>query len=148
MLLAEFAERAGQAGVDVSFKIDGPRERRKWTVILGSPPYVGEYWVARADVEDIDALLDFARKRLVQRPGEWGWLAEPVEDAAGFADVMEEIGAMGVCFIVQHSQEHRWTYIGAGKKAQDHPSLEACLFEGYDRLSASAPTPPPPGTAR
>ncbi|WP_157529542.1 hypothetical protein [Nocardia sp. NRRL S-836] len=64
MLLSWFAERAGQSGVDVSFKIDGPRERRKWTLILGRPPYVGECWVRRGDFEDLDGGLAWVREQL------------------------------------------------------------------------------------
>ncbi|KOV80338.1 hypothetical protein ADL03_33210 [Nocardia sp. NRRL S-836] len=64
---------------------------------------------------------------------------------------MEEIGAMGECFIVQYNPDTRWTLLGAKVKVTGYPSLEVCLFDGLDRLhalNASAPTPPPQDTTR
>ena len=150
MLLSWFAERAGNAGAHLAFKIDGPRERKKWTLILSSPPYEDEYWARRSDFEDLGDGLDWVRETLRLRPGDWSWVDEPLEDADAFAAVMEEIGAMDQCFIVQYAVDTRWTLIGAGVKVPGYPNLEACLFDGFDRvlaLTASAPAPPPPGTA-
>ena len=144
MRIAEVAERAGHAGVHVTFKIDGERERRRWTVVLSSPPYVGEYWVTRTDLDRIDQVLDFLRRKLVERLGSHGWLDEPVEDADGFADVMEEIGATGAVLLVDYRPETRWRLTGAGVQIGDFPSLDACLLDGYDRVvtAAQAPTQP------
>ncbi len=147
MYLAELAERAGRAGVRVTFKIDGLRERNRWTVILDKPA-AGGFRTAKTDVARIDQVLNFLRRQLIEQLGEHEWLNEPVEDADGFADVMEEIGAMGEVLLVGYRAESRWTLSGAGVQVHDYPSLDACLLDGLDRLSASAPAPPPPGTAR
>ncbi|ANZ37787.1 hypothetical protein BBK82_18685 [Lentzea guizhouensis] len=139
MRIAELAERAGHAGVHVTFKIDGLRERNRWTVILGKPPFAGEFWVTRSDLDRIDQVLDFLRRQLITQLGEHEWLDEPVEDADGFADVMEEIGATGAVLLVDHRPETRWRLTATGVQRDDYPTLDACLLDGYDRVLNAPP---------
>ena len=139
MRIAELAERAGHAGVHVTFKIDGLRERNRWTVILDKRQDCGGSGVSKTDVARIDQVLDFLRRHLAEQLGGHAWLDETVEDADGFADVMEEIGATGAVLLVGYRPETRWRLSGAGVQIGDYPSLDACLLDGYDRVLNAPP---------
>jgi hypothetical protein len=77
MLLVELLDRAGEEGAVVVLKIDGRRDRRRWTAVVSH----GEADLAhRGDFERLDQVVDHLRKWLAQLPGDWSWLDEPVED--------------------------------------------------------------------
>ncbi|GGU82478.1 hypothetical protein [Lentzea flava] len=77
MLLIELLDRAGREGAVVVLKIDGQRDRRRWTVVVShAEPELAH----RGDFERVDQAVDHLRTWLAQLPGDWSWLDEPVED--------------------------------------------------------------------
>ncbi|GHH58621.1 hypothetical protein [Lentzea cavernae] len=133
MLLAEFFERAGLAGVVSLVKMDGPRPRNKWTVHLSKPPYVGEYWMSGGDFTTLDRGLASARRALGELPGDWSWLDEPISDADAYAELFEAVGETGELFIVQYSAESKWvSYAGGAQRSC--ATLDECVENGLAEL--------------
>lgn len=92
MTVADFVELAGFAGAAVWLKMDGERATKRWTVLVSSPHLEFPH---RADVNRLDQALSFARKSLVQLPGDWSWINDPVVDLDEFAEHYEEMGRRG-----------------------------------------------------
>jgi hypothetical protein len=134
MLLADFVERAGRAGVVTMIKMDGPRPGKKWTVRLNKPPQAGERWNSGGDFATLDKGLACARKSLAGLPGDWSWLDEPISDADAYAEVFEEIGETGELFIVQYTRESRWVLFAGKYRREGCATLDECVLDGLSKL--------------
>ncbi|HEX8867292.1 MAG TPA: hypothetical protein VF821_16655 [Lentzea sp.] len=135
MLLADFVERAGLSGVVFMMKMDGPRPRNKWTVRLNKPPYVGEYWMAGGDCATLGQGLALARKALIELPGDWSWLDEPISDADAYAELFEAIGDTGQLLIVQYCPASGWVLFAGGDRQDGYASLDECVLDGIAKLA-------------
>ncbi|MDX3656972.1 hypothetical protein PV646_06590 [Streptomyces sp. ID05-26A] len=132
--MSEFVERAGDTGLVIMIKMDGPRPRNKWTLRINKTPFVGEHWSAGGDFETLDEGLASARRALSELPGDWSWTGEPISDAAGYAELLEAIGETGELFIVQYSLDHKWVLFAAKDKIEGFPTLDACVLGGLAKL--------------
>ncbi|MFI6097384.1 hypothetical protein ACIA8G_17595 [Lentzea sp. NPDC051213] len=104
MKVTDLIELAGFAGASVMLKIDGERATKRWTVVVSGPDLEHSY---RCDVNRLDQALARARTALVQLPGDWSWLDDPIDDLDSFAEHYEELGRRGEVVIIDRRGEQR-----------------------------------------